>query len=234
MIQCDAENPLLCEEHGIPLDFPEVPELIMQRLVHLGELHDTYLQLQADLENAALLEGIVPAQVSHVAYHHPDGRIALRTLMHAAMEAELAFTDERELQFQQALEYVQVHLNLQLAEWPEDTRYILANLVCLRFLFVEKEYPGALAESHYEEIFGMDRVELFDPLYDGQVKANLSACDRAFLTFTTAVIPDEEDLVSLAYERILRRRQVPSEQDSERALNLVARLFSRLPEGVGD
>lgn len=232
--RCRARNPLLCPEHYLRRGFTEVPAYVTRDLAKLVDLYVHSVQQEDELDSAALLEGVLPSEVGWVAFHHPDGAVPLRTLLLRAREAEWQFDAERKRQTRNAVDYV----NDRALRWlprgySEAERYLLTNLVALRFLVVERDYPDDQALG-YKEIFGMTREELFRPYGNRRVRAALRELDRAYLTAVTGQIPDRETLQLVAHERFVRYRGEASAEDSTRALDLMGDLFTRHLEAAED
>lgn len=229
--RCRAQNPLLCDEHGLALDFTEVPGYVTRDVNRLARLYMAHLIAEEELDAAALLEGVLPSEVGWVAYHHPDGAVMLRNLVIKAHAARDDFETERQRQAANSLAYVTFQIHQLLPEYEEEVRYLLTNLVALRFLVAERGWDDPI--EGYQETFGMPRTQLFAPCKDAKVREVLQACDRAYVMATTALMPEPETIISLAYERSVRVHHSPTAKDTERALNVLTDALTRHLEDWG-
>lgn len=228
---CRAQNPLLCREHGLPLDFDAVPAYVTRDVNRLARLYMEHILAEEKLHAAALLEGVLPSEVGWVAYHHPDGAIALRNLVIKSHAARDDFESERQRQAANCLEYVTEKIYELLPQYSVDERFLLTNLVALRFLVAERDWDDPI--EGYQETFGMPRTQLFKPCKDLAVREVLQACDRAYVMATTALMPEPETITSLAYERAVRTRHNPTDKDTERALDVLSDALTRHLEDWG-
>jgi hypothetical protein len=227
-IRCRAENPLTCRVHGITLDFTEVPDYIRPRFEKLVKLEQAKEDAQGDLYEYTLLSGLSPTDVGFMSYHDPAGNVPLRKFYHAYMEAELREREALDAQYEQTAELVYELLEESFPDKDADEIYALHKLSGLRFFGVEKEW-GEDADEGYQENFDLTTQQLFGQLSDPQVRDKLKRVDRAFFAALTGVIPDDEDLNSLAYERLIRYKGSPTPEDTDRAEELVTRLLSKEP-----
>jgi hypothetical protein len=227
---CRAANPLLCDQHGLWLYFRQVPAYITRDVKKLIRLYKGYVHAESELDSAALMEGVLPSEVGWVAYHHPDGAIPLRNLVINTHAARADFETERRRQTTNGVNYVTHQMHAYLPNYDQVTRYMLTNLVTLRFIVAERDYDDV--EDGYLRTFGISREQLFAPLRDRKVRQLLMALDRAYLTAITGMIPEPEELRALAHERFVRWRGTPTEEDTERALDVLTEALTRHLEEV--